>query len=293
MLSWYVAQSLLFDIIILLQVLGIIMGIWSILGVEFFATYNAEYFGTFARAMFTMWQVMTLEGWAEKADVLVYENDLPWAAFFFVSYIFIASIIMTNVVVAILLEKYLESTDQGKGHASATQPANRVKNNAVAPTEGPASITKVSSQQSAKNMAHIWKKNSLEKFDADGFKRHQERDDDVDATSSADKPTDAADAIENTQSVSVREGEVPNTKSLPNDSGTTGMLEGKSRSEMIDFLTAHLAPSRLQELDENTVASLYHHVDNNIDSINLHASETASSDALTTSLLPILRTALR
>ena len=38
-------------------VLAILMGIWSIIGVEFFAPFAPQHFGTFARAMLTTWQV--------------------------------------------------------------------------------------------------------------------------------------------------------------------------------------------------------------------------------------------
>jgi voltage-gated sodium channel len=37
--------------------LGLLMGIWSIIGVEFFREYADEEFGNFLKAMFTMWQV--------------------------------------------------------------------------------------------------------------------------------------------------------------------------------------------------------------------------------------------
>ena len=38
-------------------IMGILMGIWSIIGVEFFREYDDQDFGTFLKAMFTMWCV--------------------------------------------------------------------------------------------------------------------------------------------------------------------------------------------------------------------------------------------
>jgi hypothetical protein len=38
-------------------ILAILMGIWSIIGVEFFREHADEEFGNFLKAMFTMWQV--------------------------------------------------------------------------------------------------------------------------------------------------------------------------------------------------------------------------------------------
>lgn len=87
----------------------IIMGIWSVIGVEFFMNAMPQHFGNFLKCMFTMWQIMTGDSWAAIGGVLIYENDYPLAAIYLLSYIFISSIIMTNVVVAILLDKYLDA----------------------------------------------------------------------------------------------------------------------------------------------------------------------------------------
>lgn len=96
-------------------VLIILMGVWSIMGVEFFGELNPEEFGTFFNGMFTMFQMMTMDSWASAiARVIIFEQEGGFGAvFFFTSYIFVAGIVMTNVVVAILLEKYLAATKGG------------------------------------------------------------------------------------------------------------------------------------------------------------------------------------
>lgn len=99
-------------------VLGILMGIWSIMGVEFFHPESAdpkqetgESFVSFMDGMFSMWQVMTMDSWASGiARPLIYDHGLVVAVPFFVSFTFIAGIVMMNVVVAILLDKYLSVT---------------------------------------------------------------------------------------------------------------------------------------------------------------------------------------
>lgn len=94
-------------------VLTIFMGIWSIIGVEFFGKDDQEAFGTFSRAMFTMFQTMTTDAWAANiARPLMYNGDdvKTWqTSIFFVSYIFLAGIVIANVVVAVLLDAYLGS----------------------------------------------------------------------------------------------------------------------------------------------------------------------------------------
>jgi hypothetical protein len=87
----------------------VLMGIWSIMGVEFFGEVLPQQFGTFLKAMLTMWTIMTLEGWVDLSNQLIYDHNMPASSLFFISYIFIVAIVMSNVVVAILLDKYLET----------------------------------------------------------------------------------------------------------------------------------------------------------------------------------------
>jgi len=115
-------------------VLGILMGIWSIMGVEFFGTVAEEEFGTFLKGMFSMWQITTMDSWASGiARPIIYgdtEPPMPFAAIYFISFVFVAGVIMTNVVVAILLEKYLDATSNAaseKENLKAPTPEQAMK----------------------------------------------------------------------------------------------------------------------------------------------------------------------
>jgi len=50
--------------------------------------------------------------------MLIYEDSLPMSAVYLVSYYFIAGIILTNVVVAVLLERYLDATGRNDENVS-------------------------------------------------------------------------------------------------------------------------------------------------------------------------------
>eukprot|EP00494_Astrolonche_serrata_P024362 UN24620 len=63
------------------MILLILMGIWSVIGVEFFRNAEEEHFGTFIQAMFTMWQVMTMDDWSGLARELIYTHNFPLASF--------------------------------------------------------------------------------------------------------------------------------------------------------------------------------------------------------------------
>lgn len=125
-------------------ILGIVMSIYAILGVEFYARmaegcldplpvwedvpapslklfattrgecFGPEYFGTFSRSLYTMFQVLTGESWSELIArpaiwfYIVIDDSTPHAlggAFFFTSYILATSFMLINVVVAVLLDK--------------------------------------------------------------------------------------------------------------------------------------------------------------------------------------------
>ena len=94
-----------------LLMLFIIAAIYAILGTSFFGDKSPEYFYNFSTSFFTMFQVLT-EGGADLARSLFSSSDTDETgvrrtdsnvAFFFVSYMLINSIMMLNVVVAVLL----------------------------------------------------------------------------------------------------------------------------------------------------------------------------------------------
>jgi len=95
--------------------LCLVMGIWSILGVDQFGDHNEYYFGNFLKGLLTLTQVMTMDSWSSGiARDIIYEPTgtgqlIP--VIYFISYLFIASIIMANVLVAILLEKFVDDND--------------------------------------------------------------------------------------------------------------------------------------------------------------------------------------
>ena len=78
-------------------------------------SYGYEYFGTFTRALFTLFQVMTTESWSEAiARPLMfglYSNAILVAGYF-VSFILLMDIVLTNVVVAVLLDKFVEDPNK-------------------------------------------------------------------------------------------------------------------------------------------------------------------------------------
>jgi hypothetical protein len=74
--------------------------------------YGEEYYDYFGKALFTLFQVLTTESWAEAVARPLINSD-QWdastgAAFFFVFFSILNGIILVNVVIAVLLEKMVD-----------------------------------------------------------------------------------------------------------------------------------------------------------------------------------------
>lgn len=91
-------------------ILFLVMGIWSIMGCNFFSAKFEDEFGNFSRAMLSMFQIMSYDSWSSGITRPVVRNTpelTPIPPIFFLTYVFISAIIMSNVVLAILLDKFL------------------------------------------------------------------------------------------------------------------------------------------------------------------------------------------
>jgi len=114
--------------------LTIVMCIYAILAVELFINvgkdchdvdpimapsyrgncFGEEYFGSFSKSLYSFFQVLTVESWSEAIarPVLWWHTD-PWlsvgSAVFFVSFVLVTGFVLTNVVVAVLLDKMVDS----------------------------------------------------------------------------------------------------------------------------------------------------------------------------------------
>merc|ERR1719359_111710 len=97
------------SVILLLMML---MCIYAVFGVHEFKDQDPVHYGDLGRAMFTMFQCVTIEGWPDIARDLMAVSDA--APFFFVSFMIIAALTTIEVVAAIFLDKMAEAKDYVK-----------------------------------------------------------------------------------------------------------------------------------------------------------------------------------
>jgi len=126
-------------------VLFLVMSIYAILGVEFFQaigvneahqivtidgnlidsttargmTFGEEYFGNFGRALYTLFQVLLGDSWSEICARTIlfaeYGYNPALGAIYFVTFMIVNAVILTNVALAVLLEKVIEDPDAAEG----------------------------------------------------------------------------------------------------------------------------------------------------------------------------------
>ena len=99
----------------------LIMCVYSIIGVQLFHDQAKGAFGTFSKALFTMFAASTMDGWQELITIpMIPEEDLwfsdtvpidPLLIIFFVSFFLIVSWTLLPVVIAILLENFSEASN--------------------------------------------------------------------------------------------------------------------------------------------------------------------------------------
>lgn len=90
----------------------IVIAVYSILGVGFYAERAPVLFGDFGRATWTLVTAATMENWVTYAVDLMGgdpSNLDPGVVMYFVSYIVMVAYVLTSVIVAVLLENFSEA----------------------------------------------------------------------------------------------------------------------------------------------------------------------------------------
>jgi len=65
------------------------------------STIAPEFFGSFGASLFTLFQVMTVEGWPDIARTVMAKS--PYAWLFFVGYLLVATFMVLNLFIAVVV----------------------------------------------------------------------------------------------------------------------------------------------------------------------------------------------
>ncbi len=86
--------------------LTLVFYVFSVIGTKLFGASFPEWFGTLWASMFSLFQIMTLEGWADIARTI--SNKYPFSNVYFISFILIASYTTLNIFIAIVVNTMSE-----------------------------------------------------------------------------------------------------------------------------------------------------------------------------------------
>lgn len=141
----------------------------AITGRGFF--YGDEYYGTFTKALFTLFQVLTGESWCEAiARPLLFSWDYSGmgpggsssiAVIYFVSYVIICGFVLINVVVAVLLDKMVAPDDDEAGSIQEDEAAAGAAVYPETELTGPKFDGPADLETLMRNQAAIWEQMNL------------------------------------------------------------------------------------------------------------------------------------
>lgn len=90
----------------IVMLLGVVFFVSAVVATKLFGVAHPSYFGTLGESLFTLFAVMTLEGWADVARQV--QTTHPYAYLFFVPFIIISVFAVLNLFIAVLTNSMQE-----------------------------------------------------------------------------------------------------------------------------------------------------------------------------------------
>lgn len=96
--------------------LGLLLYVYAVVGFHAFHAADPERWGTLGRALLTLFQILTLEGWVEVQGALI--GRLPWVWVYFASFVVVAVFVVINLFIAVVLNNLeLAKTEERRAAA--------------------------------------------------------------------------------------------------------------------------------------------------------------------------------
>ena len=87
----------------IMGLMSLIFYIFAIMATNLYSTSFPQWFGTLGDSFYTLFQVMTLESWSMGIVRPLMEQH-PYAWLFFIPFIFVATFVMINLIVAVIVD---------------------------------------------------------------------------------------------------------------------------------------------------------------------------------------------
>jgi voltage-gated sodium channel len=93
--------------------LGLVFYVFAVMGAKLFGADHPEWFGSLWASLFTLFQIMTLEGWAEMAREVMATHPQAWI--FFLACILVTTFTVLNLFIAVIVNA-MQSPDTPVEH---------------------------------------------------------------------------------------------------------------------------------------------------------------------------------
>ncbi len=99
--------------------LGLILYVFAVMATKLYGGIAGEFFGSLGASMFTLFQVMTVEGWPDVARSVMTRSPHAWI--FFVVYLLVATFMVLNLFIAVVVNAMQSQVtedlkDEGEAH---------------------------------------------------------------------------------------------------------------------------------------------------------------------------------
>jgi len=85
----------------IIGLLALVLYVSAVMATKLFGAIAPEFFGSLGASLFTLFQVMTIEGWPDIARGVMAQS--PYAWMFFVTYLLIATFMVLNLFIAVVV----------------------------------------------------------------------------------------------------------------------------------------------------------------------------------------------
>lgn len=103
------------------MVLGLVFYVSAVMATKLFGAAFPEWFGDLGKTFFTLFQIMTLDSWSSGITRPIMK-EFPYAAAFFIPYILIATFVMLNLFIAVIVNAVQKMhEDEHKAEIDAKQ----------------------------------------------------------------------------------------------------------------------------------------------------------------------------
>jgi voltage-gated sodium channel len=91
-----------------LVLMGVLFYVYGVAGYFLFHAHDPEHWGSLGAALLTLFQIATLEGWADLMRTAM--QNVPWAWVYFLSFVLVGTFVLINLFVAVVINSLEESS---------------------------------------------------------------------------------------------------------------------------------------------------------------------------------------